>query len=146
MQVRVLGPTEVTRAGQPVDLGTRKQRALVAALALHRGRPVGVDTLVDLLWADAPPPSVGSTLHAYVAGLRRALEPDRPPRAPSTVLVTTDAGYALHVPQDAVDACRFIDGRRAGARPAARRTPPGRPAGRRGRPDGRGPGRRSTSS
>ena len=62
----MLGPTEVTRDEHPVDLGTRKQRALVAALVLHGGRAVGVDTLVDLLWGDAPPASVGGTLHAYV--------------------------------------------------------------------------------
>jgi DNA-binding SARP family transcriptional activator len=110
VQVRVLGPTEVTRDEHPVDLGTRKQRALVAALVLHGGRAVGVDTLVDLLWGDAPPASVGGTLHAYVAGLRRALEPDRPPRAAATLLVTVDGGYALRLPADAVDARRFDDG------------------------------------
>ena len=39
----VLGPVEVSLAGAPVDLGTPKQRALVAALALSRGWPVSVD-------------------------------------------------------------------------------------------------------
>lgn len=87
MQVSVLGATEVWRDDERVELGTRKRRALVAALALHTGRPVSVDGLVDLLWGDSPPDGVAGTLQVYVSGLRRALEPDRPPRAPATVLV-----------------------------------------------------------
>ena len=107
MRVSVLGGAEVSLGGTPVDLGTRKQRALLAALALHRGRPVAVDTLVDLLWADRPPAGVAGTLQAYVAGLRRALEPDRPARAPSQVLVTVSPGYALRLPEGALDVSRF---------------------------------------
>ncbi|KGN34372.1 hypothetical protein N802_11860 [Knoellia sinensis KCTC 19936] len=103
----VLGSVEAFAGDQPVDLGTRKQRALVAALAMHHGRPVSVDAIVDLLWSDQPPPGVNGTLQAYVAGLRRALEPDRPARAPSTVLVTVSPGYALRVAEDDLDAARF---------------------------------------
>jgi DNA-binding SARP family transcriptional activator len=107
MRVSVLGAAEVSLGGLPVDLGARKQRALLAALALHRGRAVAVDTLVDLLWADRPPPGVAGTLQAYVAGLRRALEPDRPARAASRVLLTVPPGYALQLAEDALDVSRF---------------------------------------
>jgi len=107
VRVGILGAAEAEIAGVPVDLGPRKQRALVAALALHRGRAVSADALVDLLWGDTPPAAVTPTLQGYVARLRRALEPDRPPRAPSLVLVTEATGYALHVPADALDAGRF---------------------------------------
>ena len=37
----VLGPVEVSLGGAPVDLGTRKQRALVAALALPAAGRLG---------------------------------------------------------------------------------------------------------
>ena len=107
MEVGVLGPAEVHRGEVSVDLGTRKQRALLAALALSRGRPVSVDTIIDLLWDDAPPRGVSGTLQAYIAGLRRALEPDRPARAPASVLVTVSPGYALRVPDEALDVVRF---------------------------------------
>ncbi|WP_028637560.1 BTAD domain-containing putative transcriptional regulator [Nocardioides sp. URHA0032] len=107
MEVSVLGPIEVSLAGAPVDLGTPKQRALVAALALSRGWPVSVDAIVDLLWDDSPPPGVTATLQAYVSQLRRVLEPDRQRRAPATVLVTVAPGYALRVPDESVDAHRF---------------------------------------
>lgn len=107
VQVVLLGPAGASTDGTPVALGTRKQRALLAALALHRGRPVAVDTLVDLLWADRPPEGVAGTLQGYVAGLRRALEPDRPSRAPATVLVTAPPGYALRLPPEDLDVTRF---------------------------------------
>ncbi len=107
VEVAVLGPVEVTLNGTPVDLGTPKQRALVSALALSRGWPVSVDAIVDLLWEEHPPPGVTATLQAYVSQLRRVLEPERQRRAPATVLVTVAPGYALRVPDDAVDAHRF---------------------------------------
>ncbi|GAA1792249.1 BTAD domain-containing putative transcriptional regulator [Nocardioides hankookensis] len=103
----MLGPVEVSLAGAPVDLGTPKQRALVAALALSRGWPVSVDGIVDLLWEDHAPPGVTATLQAYVSQLRRVMEPDRVRRAPATVLVTVAPGYALRVPDEALDAYRF---------------------------------------
>ena len=107
MEVAVLGPIEVELDARAVDLGTPKQRALVAALALSGGRPVSVDTIVDLLWGDTAPPGVTTTLQAYVSGLRRVLEPGRERRAPATVLVTVAPGYALRVADDALDARVF---------------------------------------
>jgi DNA-binding SARP family transcriptional activator len=107
VELAVLGPVEVRLDGRAVDLGTPKQRSLVAALALSRGRPVSVDSIVDLLWGDHAPPGVTATLQAYVSGLRRVLEPQRERRAPASVLVTVAPGYALRVPADASDATAF---------------------------------------
>lgn len=98
MQVEVLGPVRVREGGRVVDLGTRRQHALVAALALAGGRHVGTDLLLERLWGDAPPPSAVTTLQGYVAGVRRALEPDRAARAASEVLVRVHDGYALSLP------------------------------------------------
>ncbi len=83
------------------------QRTVLAALALHRGRPVAVDSLVDLLWGDDPPPTAPQTLHVYLTAVRRALEPGRPARTPSKVLVTVAPGYALRIADEALDAARF---------------------------------------
>ena len=107
VEVSILGPVQVALDGRVVDLGTPKQRALVSALALSRGWPVSVDAIVDLLWQDSPPPGVTATLQAYVSQLRRVLEPERQRRAPATVLVTVAPGYALRVPEQALDAHRF---------------------------------------
>jgi DNA-binding SARP family transcriptional activator len=105
--VGVLGPVEASLDGAPLDLGTPKQRALVAALALSGGRPVSVDSLIDLLWGDTAPSTVTGTLQAYVSVLRRTLEPGRQKRTPAQVLVTVAPGYALRLPEDALDARVF---------------------------------------
>lgn len=107
MRVSVLGPTVVGDADAPVALPAAKHRALVAALALRPGRPVSADTLVAALWGDDPPPSAHGSLQSYVSVVRRALEPDLVPRQPSAYVVSTDQGYQLTVPDDAVDATLF---------------------------------------
>ncbi len=91
----MLGPVEARRDGEQVDLGTPRQRAIVAALALSGGRAVPVDTVIARVWADRPPAGALATLHGYVAALRRVLEPDRAPRAEPRMLVTDNEGYAL---------------------------------------------------
>ena len=103
----VLGRVEASLDGVTLDLGTPKQRSLVAALALSDGRPVSVDALVDLLWGDRAPSTVTGTLQAYVSVLRRTLEPHREKRAPAEVLVTVAPGYALRLPAGALDARAF---------------------------------------
>lgn len=107
MRIGVLGTTVATGPAGPVGLGGPKQRALLAALALHRGRAVSADTLADLVWDGSPPPGVAGTLQGYVAGLRRALEPDRATRGAATVLVTEQPGYALRLPDEDLDTVAF---------------------------------------
>lgn len=108
VEVLVLGPVEARLSGVSVDLGTPKQRALLCALALSIGRPVAVDTIVDLLWGDDPPPGVAGTLQSYVSGLRRVLEPQRERRRPAELLVTVTPGYALRLAPEMTDAGRFV--------------------------------------
>ncbi|MET9224276.1 BTAD domain-containing putative transcriptional regulator [Lentzea sp. NPDC003310] len=96
----VLGPLTAGSA----RLGGPKQRAVLARLLVARRRAVPVGVLVDDLWEDPPDGAVG-TVQTFVGALRKALEPDRPPRTPSTLLVTEGSGYAL-LAQD-VDAWRF---------------------------------------
>jgi DNA-binding SARP family transcriptional activator len=107
VQVEVLGPVRVREGDRVVDLGTRRQHALVAALALAGGRPVPTGTILERLWGDDPPPSAVTTLQGYVAGVRRALEPDRPARTASTVLERVHDGYALHLP--VADVATLVD-------------------------------------
>ncbi|MFJ9942753.1 BTAD domain-containing putative transcriptional regulator [Streptomyces erythrochromogenes] len=105
--IRVLGSLEAEMRGTPVPLGAPRQRALLACLLAARGAVVSVDRLSEDLWRGTPPAKATVSLHAYVSNLRRVLEPDRPPRTPATVLVTSAPGYALCLPRDAVDAWRF---------------------------------------
>ncbi|OQR59310.1 LuxR family transcriptional regulator [Streptomyces maremycinicus] len=107
LRIRVLGPLGVEVGGEPVESGAARQRTVLSLLVMARGAVVPTDRLVDGLWRGAPPAKAMTSLHAYVSNLRRLLEPDRPPRAPATVLVTAPPGYALRLPDDAVDAWRF---------------------------------------
>jgi hypothetical protein len=108
LDVRVLGPLQVRRDGDPVALGARLERALLAVLLLEAGRVVPADRIVDLLWDGAPPATALPTLHTKVAHLRRALQPDRTPRAGESVLITAVPGL-VH-PTRALEAALDPDG------------------------------------
>ncbi|MFC8677218.1 BTAD domain-containing putative transcriptional regulator [Streptomyces griseorubiginosus] len=107
LRIRVLGPLVAEVAGAPVELGTPRQRAVLALLVAARGAVVSVDRMADQLWRGRPPARATVSLQTYVSNLRRLLEPERPPRAPATVLVSSPPGYALRLPEDAVDAWQF---------------------------------------
>jgi DNA-binding SARP family transcriptional activator len=110
MWLGVLGPTVVRPAGgqgAPEALKAAKHRALLAALALHPGRPVTADALVEAIWGADAPPSAQATLHTYLSVVRRTLEPDLPARAPSRFLVSSDLGYELRLGVDALDVADF---------------------------------------
>jgi DNA-binding SARP family transcriptional activator len=105
----VLGGLEVSDGVERVELGTRKQRAVLAVLLLEAGRVVSVDRLVGEVWGDVPPLRAEASLQSYVSSLRRMLEPDRGPRQEPKVLVTQGGGYALAVGREDVDLWRFED-------------------------------------
>lgn len=107
VEFRVLGPIEAAVGGRWVDLGAPKQRAALALLVSQVGQPVSVDVMVESLWAGRPPQSAITSLHAYIANLRRALEPHRAPRTPATVLCTRGRSYLLDSRAVEVDAHRF---------------------------------------
>jgi DNA-binding SARP family transcriptional activator len=114
VEFRALGPLEAVVAGRLVDLGTPKQRALLALLVSRVGQPVAVDVMLETLWAGHPPPSAMTSLQAYVANLRKVLEPDRAPRTPATVLRTVPQGYLLDSRVVDVDVHRFGEHATAG--------------------------------
>ncbi|RLL68626.1 AfsR/SARP family transcriptional regulator [Streptomyces sp. Z26] len=108
-------------AGDAVALKGPRHRAVLARLIVARRRVVPVGLLVEDLWAGEAPPGAVSAVRTFVAALRRALEPERAPRAPARLLVTEGPGYALRAGRDAVDAWRFEDAvTEAGDLPPAR--------------------------
>ncbi|MFF4452942.1 BTAD domain-containing putative transcriptional regulator [Streptomyces goshikiensis] len=105
--IRVLGSFAAERDGEPVPLGGHRQRSVLALLVSARGRVVSVDRMIEELWQGAAPARAVASLQAYVSNLRRLLEPGRAPRAAARLLVSSPPGYALRLPEDAVDAWRF---------------------------------------
>ncbi|MCG8919128.1 AAA family ATPase [Actinokineospora sp. PR83] len=105
VRFRVLGPL-VAEAPHPLDLRGPRHRAVLARLLIARGRVVPTAVLIDDLWENPPDGALGA-VQTFVAALRRALEPDRPPRTPPRLLVTEGPGYALRPDAGAVDAWCF---------------------------------------
>lgn len=103
----VLGSIGAYSADRAIPLGGAKQRRVLAALLVEPGAAVPVDRLVEVLWEEAAPATAVGTLRAYVANLRRALEPGRTPRAAETVLASSPLGYRLQVEPGELDATRF---------------------------------------
>ncbi len=99
MEVRFFGEFEALEGGVPVSVRGAKQRTVLALLALHRGRPVSADRLIDALWGDDQVANPVNALQAQIGQLRRTLG--------ATAIVTSEAGYALGIGPDDVDAARF---------------------------------------
>lgn len=121
MHYQLLGPMTVIHDDTEVTLGGLRQRGVLAALLLAAGRTVATDTLVEMVWADAPPAKPIASLRAYIANLRRLLGGQR--------VVTDRSGYRLNLGTDRLDIREFetlvADSRRlldAGDHVAAART------------------------
>jgi DNA-binding SARP family transcriptional activator len=120
----VLGEVGASFRARPLELGGRRQRAVLALLIVARGSVVTRDRLVERVWGGTPPPRATAALHAHVSHLRRHLEPEREARTRGGVIVSEGAGYALRLPADAVDAWRFEEALRS----ATAHADEGRPA------------------
>lgn len=73
--VLVLGPVRVADASGIRDVPGRRQRSLLAALAVHGGRPVTISELIDAIWEDDPPEMARDTVQSYVSRVRKAFGP-----------------------------------------------------------------------
>ena len=71
--ISLLGPVQARTGSADLPVGGRRQRAVLARLALARGEVVSTERMVDDLWLGEPPPSATNTLQSYVSNLRRVL-------------------------------------------------------------------------
>jgi WD40 repeat protein/DNA-binding SARP family transcriptional activator len=95
----VLGPLEAIGEAGPIELGGPKQRMVLAHLIVRANQVVPSDALIDLVWGEAPPDVVRTSLQSYVSNLRKALGPER--------LEGRIPGYILHLDPNELDAARF---------------------------------------
>jgi predicted ATPase/DNA-binding SARP family transcriptional activator len=101
-EVSVLGRVEARADGRHVEITSRTQRILLAALAQARGAPVPTDRLAWLVWGDTPPHRAAQSLKSHLSRLRRTLGED--------VIAARSPGYALDLPPEAIDVHRFEAG------------------------------------
>ena len=103
MLVCVLGPLEIRDGTTLIAPGGRRQRNILAGLALDAGRTVSWYALETAAWGEYPPVSARHTIATHVLRLR----------AVGVVIRTTAEGYCLDTPTDAVQLERDLDRARA---------------------------------
>ncbi len=96
MQFRLLGPVEVLRDGETLDLGSRKQKTVLAVLAANADRPVPVDRCLQAAWGEDAPTGAVRSLHTYVSNLRSIVDPHR-----TGMIERLDEAYRLNLPESA---------------------------------------------
>jgi DNA-binding SARP family transcriptional activator/DNA-binding XRE family transcriptional regulator len=114
----VLGPLEAWRNGKKVELGPRRQRALLGLLAVSPGELVSRGCIIDALWGEDPPATAVHLVQAHVSRLRKALDPARPAHGGRGPLESVGASYRLGASADGLDLLAF--GRLTGRARAAR--------------------------
>ncbi|HEY7143945.1 MAG TPA: BTAD domain-containing putative transcriptional regulator [Streptosporangiaceae bacterium] len=90
LKLRLLGPVEAWDGDRRIGLGPRKQRLVLAVLALEAGRPVGVERLVDLAWPADPPRTATHAIRVCVSALRAVFRD-----VPDLDIRLQGSGYAL---------------------------------------------------
>ncbi len=100
VRVDVLGPLALYVDGAVVDVPGKRRRAVLATLALARGRVVSAERLVDTLWSDSPPEDAVQALYNHASRLRRHLGPA------AGRLRRVGGGYVLDLAGDELDAAR----------------------------------------
>lgn len=106
MQYEILGPVRVIDNGETIDIGSRKQRTLLALLVVNANRVVTTERIIDELW---PNDADGheNALWVYISRLRSLLDPERSRHGGAQTLQTKSHGYVLNVAANSVDSHRF---------------------------------------
>lgn len=100
MDIRLLGPVACWRADGPLPIQGRSARAVLAMLALERGRTVSTDELVEGLWGEGLPADPSAAVYVTVSRVRLGLGPDR------DRLRRSGRGYMLEAGDTEVDVSR----------------------------------------
>src|SRR5262249_21731101 len=90
-----------------LDLGTPRQQAVLAALAVDAGRPVPIETLIDRIWDDAPPAEARNVLYSHLSRIRQLLRQAAEIDGTAARMDRRSAGYVLDVDPSLVDLHRF---------------------------------------
>jgi DNA-binding SARP family transcriptional activator/pimeloyl-ACP methyl ester carboxylesterase len=99
----VLGPLEVTAAGQPLALAGPRTRAVLALLLVHANQVVSADRLIEELWPGQAAGKATDSLQVRLSELRKALRS----AGAADRLATRPPGYLLRVAPGELDVSRF---------------------------------------
>jgi len=105
MSVGLLGPFELSMARRSVAITRRRERLLLAVLALEANRVVPTSRLVDLLWAQ-PPTTAHRMVHTHASRVRSVLARLNSKGA-KVKLSSRENGYALILDPECIDVFQF---------------------------------------
>ncbi|GIJ62318.1 AfsR/SARP family transcriptional regulator [Virgisporangium aurantiacum] len=103
VEIRLLGPVEVAAGEARWPVGPPQRQLVLAIFAAQVGRQVSVDTLVDRIWEDRPPPAARRAVQAHVTRLRQTLSG----AGFGAALTGRSGGYLLDLEPLRVDLYRF---------------------------------------
>jgi DNA-binding SARP family transcriptional activator/tetratricopeptide (TPR) repeat protein len=101
MEFRLFGEIGLRVADRVLDVGTPRQQAVLAVLAVDAGRPVPIEKLVDRVWGDEPPAEARNVLYSHLSRIRRLVNQE------NAVISRRNTGYVLDIDPDTVDLHRF---------------------------------------
>jgi DNA-binding SARP family transcriptional activator len=102
-EFRLLGPLEVVVDDGVLEIGSARQRTVLSALLLQANQVVPLGRLVDAVWAESPPVTAKSQIQTCISALRRQLTGC----GAGFGIVTRSVGYAILVPDHALDIENF---------------------------------------
>ncbi len=96
LQVRLLGPVDVTVDGAARPLSGLRRKSVLAVMGLQPGETVSTSRLIDAVWGENPPVTAANTLQSHVSYLRTVL-------GHRDAIIARAPGYVLNLPATATD-------------------------------------------
>jgi len=96
VQLRLLGPVDLTVGGTVRHIPGQRPKAVLAILALNPGRVVAADRLIDAVWGDRAPVTATNSLQHHISRLRRLF-------GARTTILARAPGYVLNLDAEATD-------------------------------------------
>ncbi|WP_188196747.1 AfsR/SARP family transcriptional regulator [Nonomuraea sp. SYSU D8015] len=103
LEIKFLGPWEVTANGEPVKVVGERRVGVLARLALSAGQPVPAEELLTQVWGQSTATTPGKQLHIVVSKLRGVLSPHQD----DDIIATVSGGYQLNLACERIDAHLF---------------------------------------
>jgi ABC-2 type transport system ATP-binding protein len=107
VEIQLLGAVQARYGEHQINIGPRKQRLVLAALALRANKIVPLTHLVALTWPDQPPQSAHHAIHVRLSRLRLEIAAAPGQGRPEAEIVTHGANYVLNIDPLSIDAHRF---------------------------------------
>jgi DNA-binding SARP family transcriptional activator len=105
MEFKILGPLEIIKGAERLELGGTRQGIVMATLLLEPNRVVTMDRLLDAVYGEVLPPTSRSQVQISISSLRRLLAA----HGCNQIIATRPHGYAIQVDGGSLDSQLFAE-------------------------------------